>query len=837
MNHDDFIKEFIDALAAHGQPPANPADIIGDDQWHRYLVAGDKKPDARYQLAVEDNFAFGRFIYFKDNEPHSWHSKANIEMTAEQRKEFKEIVAQRKKDQKKRQKEEWAVAAEECRLAWDSGQSGPHPYLEKKGISGDGTRVADLVDSKGKTQKGVLLIPVWKDGKLTSLQRIYSNGFKAFWEGGDVSGGYTAFVGADDDKSTIIITEGFATGASIKEAVPQWPVIVAFNAGNLMEVAKVMRKKYKQARIVIAADNDQWTFNNKRRIDGIKPSDIAGDDERWAEWRNEKRLSNVGMDKAMQVGVKIGAHVIYPNIPEDNKDKNTDFNDLHAMSGIEAVKARILDAAPASARSDRDDASFDSLAGVVPPHEDMPPEAYNYEAVGADEMSRLYGVDDEDLAHDEEPAEDLFAVKKVDDEEYGAPWREDLYCNDDGQPRPNSLRNASIFINHHPRYRGMFCYDEFAQEKVIARCPPWDKKPEKFAPRTVRDEDYTLLAIDMEPRGISLNLNNLRKVVDSIIASNKQNPAQEYFKNLVWDGTPRLNTWLRSYCGCLNDDPEYLAAVGRKWLVAAVKRIMQPGCKFDHILIFEGDQSLGKSPMLRELATIHGKDYFDDTIAAKDLPNPSTVPKLQGCIIIELSEMAGFEKLSASEAKQIISTQSDRIVRKYENDATRLPRKFVFAGTINEYSGYLNDPTGNKRYWPVKCSAIDLEAIRRDKEQLWAEAAHYWKNGEKLWLDDPELYKKAQHEAERRLNQHPWQGDIEQLTQQQTTISYEDIWGKLSISDRSRRTKASQDEIAKIMTSLGYSYKRRQINGERIYLWERKEVEPIIGNEQEEISW
>lgn len=851
---EDVLQQFIDALHAAGMPPANTKEIIADNKWRSFTVQGDRKPAGRYRLAINpDGFGYGNYVYHKDGQTHTFNSKTEKKLSPAELKKRKEDIARIQAEREKEQLAEFAQVATQCRQVWDSAkQVDGHPYLKKKGISGAGTRVGGYVDSDGKRQDNVLFVPMYKDGKLTGLQRIWENGFKAFWEGADCSGAYTAFVDAADDKGTIIICEGFATAASVRAALPDWPVIVAFNTGNLMPVAQVMRKKYPEARIIMAADNDQWTFDRKKHpVDSagnkIDKEKFAGDAPEWETWRAEGRMWNPGIDKAKQVGLKIGAHVIWPDIAPNDAAKNTDFNDMEHLHGLDAVRERILVAAPANRQPDSAGGTDDSPDAAGAPFNLEPPEWLEHAPLDADEMSRLYGVPAEYYhEHEYATADGQLNLEAADNdpEDWHAPWRQDLFCNEDGATKPNSLRNAEIFITQHKRYRGMFCFDEFSQEKVVTRCPPWEDE-KKFTPRTLRDEDKTSLAIDLEPRGICVSIANLSKVLDAVVVKNRQNPAKEYFKTLKWDGIPRLNTWLRTYCGCINDDSEYLAAVGRKWLTAAVSRVMRPGCKFDHMLVIEGNQDLGKSMMLRELATIHGRPYFDDTIKAKDLPNPNIVPKLQGCLIIELAEMSGFKKMSSDEAKQIISTQEDRIVRKYANEPTRLPRQFVLAGTINAYAGYLDDPTGNRRYWPVKATKIDMEAISRDKEQLWAEAYYYYTQKEPLWLDDNVIKQKAQAAQANRADIHPWHNDLESLTRTAKTVEMADIWNALKIDDRTRRTKDAQDTISKIMTQLGWEYKRRQHNGQRKYIWVEGEQQDLLdqladnttNENEEELTW
>lgn len=810
MSDYDFTEKFIQALHEAGCPPEKSSDIIADDVFRRYKVAGEKTENAKYQLKIDGDFAYGRFIYFKEGVVHSWHGRSKTKVSkAEIEKRKKAYAIEReKRDMEQRQAQE--RAAKECQRAWRSGTARVHQYLTDKGVTPDGSRVADLPTKGGDLHRDVLMIPVYKDGTITSIQRIWGNGFKAFWEDGDVKGGYTALADEDDDKSNLIICEGWATGKTIRQATGL-PVVVAFNAGNLEPVTRFMRKKYPDARLIIAADNDQWTINVKKmpnsELDKIKnPSKIKASDERWHKWREKGYLMNVGLDKARQAGVKASAHVIFPDIPFDNEEKATDFNDMAKLYGLERVKERIMMAMPQLPKviNEDDYGHFDS--DQVPAHLlDAP--------IDESQGGRF---------------DDLYQTK----EQENIDWKEMLICDKNGKIKPKSLHNARVIIENHPLLRGIFVFDEFSQEEVVAHCPPWENQ-DKFEPRNMVEQDVTNLAMFLERAEqhsedemfISINLNTLTKVVNTLVMNNTRNPAQEYFNSLAWDRVPRLDTWLREYLGCVTDDPQYLAAVGRKWLTASVKRVFHPGCKFDSMLVLEGGQGVGKSTTLKELATIRGKEYFTDAIKPRDLTHPDkSVPKMQGILIVELAEMSGFAKLPPDEVKQAISTQTDRIIRKYANYPTDLPRKFVIAGTINESGGYLSDSTGNRRYWPVACTEANVPALKKVKEQLWAEAVHLYRKGETLYLEG-DLLKKAEKAQENRRNQHPWHPEIERKFGHISSVSYDEIWQALGINDRSKRTRSMQGDIASIMTSLGFEHKRKRVGNERPYLWVKDESE------------
>lgn len=180
--------------------------------------------------------------------------------------------------------------------------------------------------------------------------------------------------------------------------------------------------------------------------------------------------------------------------------------------------------------------------------------------------------------------------------------------------------------------------------------------------------------------------------------------------------------------------------------------------------------------------------------------------------------------MGVDEAKQVISTQYDRIIKKYQNEPTIMPRQFVLAGSINPLDGYLDDPTGDRRYWPVMCTKIDIPRLKEDREQLWAEAYAAWKAGEKLYLEG-ETYEKAVHAQSARKNIHPWQSDLEKLALNRHYVYPHEIWEALVITDRTRRTRQAQDDISKIMAGLGFEYTRNTVAGKRESVWHKKEGE------------
>jgi predicted P-loop ATPase len=292
-------------------------------------------------------------------------------------------------------------------------------------------------------------------------------------------------------------------------------------------------------------------------------------------------------------------------------------------------------------------------------------------------------------------------------------------------------------------------YNIFADDIFFVKCPPWEN-PETFKPHPLRDDEILNYRCWVDTRGLVVGKNDAIDVLTSIARRNTKNPPKEYFETLKWDNKPRLDTWLTYYLGAEEQNARYLKLVGSKWLIAAVKRVYQPGCKFDNVLILEGDQYIGKSPSLEALATLNGERYFVDEHIDFGGDKDSLM-NLQGILIYEMPELASFRKGETNEIKAFIGRGTDRYRPPYGRKVVDRPRMFVMAGSVNPAAGYLTDPTGNKRYWPVKCGKkIDLAALNDDKMQLWAEAVYRFKQGEQIWLE-PEEYELAKIEQQERV--------------------------------------------------------------------------------------
>ena len=197
---------------------------------------------------------------------------------------------------------------------------------------------------------------------------------------------------------------------------------------------------------------------------------------------------------------------------------------------------------------------------------------------------------------------------------------------------------------------------------------------------------------------------------------------------LQWDGKPRIDHWLVNTFDC--DNTDYHRAVSAKFLIASVRRVMHPGCKFDHMMILEGFQGLGKSTVLRKL---FGDDNFTDQIP-DDLKSKDASMSLMGVWCLEFSEIDHLIRSEVEVIKAFLSRQIERFRPPYGRGFIDRPRQIVMVGTTN-LDDYLKDSTGNRRFWPVSCKTASVEFIEANRDQLWAEAVYREKIKETIWLE------------------------------------------------------------------------------------------------------
>jgi len=288
-------------------------------------------------------------------------------------------------------------------------------------------------------------------------------------------------------------------------------------------------------------------------------------------------------------------------------------------------------------------------------------------------------------------------------------------------------------------------------------------------------------------------------------------PVCDYLDSLAWDGKPRIDSWLRDYLQAM--DCEYVSAIGRLFLLAAVRRVRQPGCKFDECVVLIGTEGIGKSESIKAL--VPDRRMFSDSLPLGQDPK-QTVEKTEGIWICESAELVGNSPAKIHEIKAFLSRQEDGPYRAaYGMESTVRLRQFVPIATNNDPL-FLSSVDGNRRFWPVKVWHCDHEKLALDRDQLWAEASMREKAGEPIRLQK-ELWEEARKQQEDSRNIDPWE---EQLLNLPSEININDLYSFLN-KTVDRRTPQDGHRLAGIMTAKGYKRERRWIKGEKVTVYRR----------------
>jgi hypothetical protein len=349
-------------------------------------------------------------------------------------------------------------------------------------------------------------------------------------------------------------------------------------------------------------------------------------------------------------------------------------------------------------------------------------------------------------------AEDLAAAEE------NANWLRGLKISSSGAP-VKTIKNVLIALENDPKLRGRISWDCFSEFIMGAAPLPWAGRTGASGLFRWTDADYAGLRGYLEQ---IFDTRSKELVADALLlcaANNGYNPVTSYLESVCWDGAPRLDTLYVDYVGA--EDCAYIRAVARKALVAAVSRAFQPGMKFDTMTVVCGPQGIGKSTLFARL----GGDWFSDSL--KTFEGKEAAELLQGVWVVEIGELEAYSRTDVNAVKSFLSKCDDQYRAAYAQVTGKHPRRCVFFGTTNNY-GYLKDPTGNRRFWPVDAhvqkptKSVFQDMTQNTVAQIWAEAVAYWRRGESLILP-PDL----EEEADRRRNQHfdrdPLQGQIEEF--------------------------------------------------------------------------
>lgn len=388
-----------------------------------------------------------------------------------------------------------------------------------------------------------------------------------------------------------------------------------------------------------------------------------------------------------------------------------------------------------------------------------------------------------------------------------ADWKSALAYDDKGNPIPN-LANAAMALREAPELAGLWSYDEMARHALVTRTPPGSRLPPVTAPRPATDADVAAVQEWMQGAAISrLGREVAHQAADLVAREGAFHPVRQYLTGLQWDGTPRIGRWLSYYLG--TEPSDYAAAVGRMFLIAMVARIMQPGCKADYMMVLEGDQGAMKSTACSVLGGAWFSDNLPDVTSGKDV-----AVHLNGKWLIEVAEMSALSKAEAGALKSFITRDTERYRPPYGRLEIVAPRQCVFIGTTNK-TAYLRDETGGRRFWPVKVGTIDIDALRHDRDQLFAEAVVAYRRGDPWWPDRTfERAHIAPQQAE-RFEADAWEQAVNEwmVREKKTETTILQVAKEALFIDTPKLGTADQRRIAVVLELLGWVRGERTMKG------------------------
>jgi len=312
-------------------------------------------------------------------------------------------------------------------------------------------------------------------------------------------------------------------------------------------------------------------------------------------------------------------------------------------------------------------------------------------------------------------------------------WQNDLEYNDAGKPK-NTVKNVRLILaNSVEGMAGPIIQNEFLVRDLYRADTPWGgRKGRELA-------DIDLIRIKLwvaEHFRFEPSTDRINEAVLSLAHENSFHPVKDYLESLTWDGESRIENWLKDYANA-EEPSEYLKAVSRLVLCGLVARVYHPGIKFDYVMILEGKQGLMKSTLLEALA---GREWFTDQ--EFNIHDKDAVMTIQGKWIVELGELSSMRRADFESLKSFITRTIDRIRLPYGKKMGDMPRQGLFIGSTNQRE-YLNDPTGNRRFLPVKIGQCRPKELAKVRDQLFAEAKFLYDLGEPLYFTDSKVVEQA----------------------------------------------------------------------------------------------
>jgi predicted P-loop ATPase len=386
--------------------------------------------------------------------------------------------------------------------------------------------------------------------------------------------------------------------------------------------------------------------------------------------------------------------------------------------------------------------------------------------------------------------------------EQSTKWLDDCICGETGKPLP-VLANALIGLR--AVFPDSIAYDEMLCAPILMRSLVGEND---FAPRPLTDVDVSIMQDRLQHLGLKrLAKDTVHQAVDVRARKCAFHPVRDYLDGLAWDGGERMARLFSNYFGA--EGGPYVEAISRKFMISMVARIFEPGCKADHMPVVEGPQGILKSMACNVLGGSWFSDNLPDLNEGKDVSQ-----HLRGKWLIEVSEMHAMDRAESAKLKAFITRQVERYRPSYGRREVHEPRQCIFVGTTNRDT-YLRDESGGRRFWPVKAAQIDVDALRKDRDQLFAEAVEAFKRREAWWPDKDFEREHMRPEQERRYEADVWEENIASYVASHTKVTIGQVAREALHMETAKIGTAEQRRIAAALEQLGWKRQPKDWQGRR----------------------
>lgn len=770
ISQHDVIAAFEAKLAEYGVALHDSAGLKLDGSWQRARIAGDRNENLSYKIYFDDSPA-GFFQDHKRGFSGTFSHKNGEDTSPEQRDAARAEWIKKQMMRDRALAHDYKIAASKAIEVFEAAKAGECEYLTNKNlIPTSGVRVGD---------DGALIVPTYSAlGIMSSLQKIKPDGSKKYLTGGKMAGCFHPISG--DNRARVLICEGYATGNALNAATGH-PVACAMSCGQIKAVADYFAAKYPDREIVVMADSDHQTeaaTGNNPGVEAARASgrrylapsfDASADGTDWDDW-----LRTSGTAAQLRDLLDHGE-----GSPEPGTDHVTAAVNVHAAAEAEdQVDSSVADAPSVADSGVRGSELPIETIQEAPQdtQDDMDVPTIPADRPGA--LTPIGGVYDSSTS-----------------------WTAlGLVLGANNSPL-TTLDNTIRALHAHPELRAAIWYDEFKQ-RLMTNWRTVDNQPREWS-----DRHNLMLQLWFQRR---LGMHSMTSSLASDAATaigigDIRNCVTDYLSALKWDGELRLDNLLPVGFGTENNN--YLRSVGRCWMIGMVARALRPGCKVDTMPVFEGVQGAMKSTALRVLV---GNEWFAE--ASESVMSKDFFQALQGKLLVEIGEMDTFSRGEVAAVKRVMSCMVDRYRVPYGKIAEDHPRMGVFAGTTNK-DDWNRDETGARRFWPVACGVINIQWLRANREQLFAEAvAAYLDNAP--WWDVPA--EDARREQDKRRPDDAWHDDIESFVRGKAWITTTEVLTDCVKLELSRHTGIEQRRVGNVMRALGWRKEVRRVSSAQV---------------------